>query len=270
MIIFGGFQQGNRTNQTSVYNFTTNTWENVEIPPGQPAPCARSGHSASVYNGNMYVFGGKDDSSEKLNDLWVYNIAEKKWVEVEPEGEIPFERSGHSSDVYGDYLCVFGGIWDVTKELNDLHLYSFNRNTWITLQASANSPTIGRSPVRNGNNTQPSFGTQNFALTNQQIRDSPQASPNRNDLDSPNKFNRSITKNNKSISKAMNTTNKKSRQNATAGGGVRPMNTLALLQKTQSLKYEGQIRLNSPTSDHMKRSFLIKNHDASNFDTYYQ
>ena len=48
------------------------------------------------------------------------------------------------------------------------------------------------------------------------------------------------------------------------------MNTLALLQKTQSLKYEGQIRLNSPTSDHMKRSFLIKNHDASNFDTYYQ
>ena len=48
------------------------------------------------------------------------------------------------------------------------------------------------------------------------------------------------------------------------------MNTLAILQKTQSLKYEGQIRLNSPTSDHMKRSFLIKNHDASNFDTYYQ
>ena len=48
------------------------------------------------------------------------------------------------------------------------------------------------------------------------------------------------------------------------------MNTLALLQKTQSLKYEGQIRLNSPTSDHMKRSFLIKNHDASNFDQYYQ
>ena len=28
--------------------------------------------------------------------------------------------------------------------------------------------------------------------------------------------------------------------------------------------------LNSPTSDHMKRSFLIKNHDASNFDSYYQ
>ena len=48
------------------------------------------------------------------------------------------------------------------------------------------------------------------------------------------------------------------------------MNTLAQLQKTQSLKYEGQISLDSPTSDHMKRSFLIKNHDDSKFDAYYQ
>ena len=48
MIIFGGFQQGNRTNQTSVYNFTTNQWENIDIAPGQPIPCSRSGHSASI------------------------------------------------------------------------------------------------------------------------------------------------------------------------------------------------------------------------------
>ena len=48
------------------------------------------------------------------------------------------------------------------------------------------------------------------------------------------------------------------------------MNTLATLQKTQSLKYDMPISLDSPTSDHMKRSFLIKNHDASNFDQYYQ
>ena len=133
MIIFGGFEQGTRSNQTSVYNFTTNQWENIEIGPGQSVPCARSGHSASISNGNMYVFGGKNEDSEKLNDLWVYNIADKKWAEIEPEGEFPFERSGHSSDVYDDYLVIFGGIWDVTKELNDLHLYSFTNNQWTTV-----------------------------------------------------------------------------------------------------------------------------------------
>lgn len=34
MVIFGGFQQGSRTNLTSVFNFTTNQWENIEIPMG--------------------------------------------------------------------------------------------------------------------------------------------------------------------------------------------------------------------------------------------
>ena len=87
-------------------------------------------------------------------------------------------------------------------------------------------------------------------------------------MDSPLKFQRSITKLNKSPTKGAASSNKK-RQN-TGQGQVRNLNTLALLQKTQSLKYEGQIRLNSPTSEHMKRSFLIKNHDASNFDQYYQ
>ena len=96
----------------------------------------------------MYVFGGKNDDSEKLNDLWVYNIAEKRWVEIEASGNIPFERSGHSSDIFDDHLVIFGGIWDVTKELNDLHLYNFSDNTWITLIEPANSPT--RSPVRGG------------------------------------------------------------------------------------------------------------------------
>ena len=146
----------------------------------------------------MYVFGGKNDDSEKLNDLWVYNLAEKRWVEIEAEGEVPFERSGHSSDICQDHLVVFGGIWDVTKELNDLHLYSFANNQWITVQASANSPTIGRSPVRGGtqNNLNPSFGGMAGAP-----RDSPMA---RHELDSPNKFNRSITKKNTSQSKAMN------------------------------------------------------------------
>lgn len=47
------------------------------------------------------------------------------------------------------------------------------------------------------------------------------------------------------------------------------MNTLAQLQKTQSLKYDGPIKLDSPASTMMKGSFLIKNHDVSNFDQYY-
>ena len=150
----------------------------------------------------MYVFGGKNEDSEKLNDLWVYNIADKRWAEIEAEGDIPFERSGHSADIFEDYLVIFGGIWDVTKELNDLHLYSFSRNEWITIQASANSPQIGRSPVRLAASA--GLGGQFSGMGGSGMRDSPTAvSPMRagNELDSPSKFNRSFTKRQNSMTK---------------------------------------------------------------------
>lgn len=39
--------------------------------------------------------------------------------------EVPLGRSGHMCDVYGDYMIMFGGIFEITKELNDLTVYDF-------------------------------------------------------------------------------------------------------------------------------------------------
>ena len=85
----------------------------------------------------MYVFGGKDEDSNKLNDLWVFNYNMLSWEKIElPQGgpEPPLPRSGHSAALYGDFMVIFGGIFEVTKELNDLHVYSIKKNQWITLQ----------------------------------------------------------------------------------------------------------------------------------------
>ena len=74
----------------------------------------------------MYVFGGKDSDSNKLNDLWAFNMKTAVWTKIVPEGNLtPCIRSGHSSVIYDGHLCVFGGIYEVTKELNDLYAYSF-------------------------------------------------------------------------------------------------------------------------------------------------
>ena len=55
-----------------------------------------------------------------------------------------------------------------------------------------------------------------------------------------------------------------------SGGGPKHMNALAQLQKTQSLHYNGVVKLNDATSVMMQDSFLIKNHNSANFDSYYQ
>lgn len=69
------------------------------------------------------MFGGQGDI-EKFNDLWKYSIHFNTWDQVIVETNVPIPRSGHSMSVYKHFIVIFGGIHEVTKELDDL--YSFN------------------------------------------------------------------------------------------------------------------------------------------------
>lgn len=84
-----------------------------------------------------------------LNDLWRYQPKEGKWTKVEcnqnPEG-----RRGHSMISYKEYIFLFGGIQDVTKEKNDVHIYSPSTSEWKKIHTTTNSiydcsPTLKKS-----------------------------------------------------------------------------------------------------------------------------
>ena len=47
-----------------------------------------------------------------------------KFRELPKEGDIPPERNGHTMEYFEGKLYVFGGIHDITWELDDLHIYS--------------------------------------------------------------------------------------------------------------------------------------------------
>lgn len=135
MIIFGGFCEGERTNEIVIYNMKTNMWQAVKLPANARKPSARSGHGAAYFNGTLYVFGGKDQDSNKLNDLWAFNLEGKYWDKVVPEeGLAPCIRSGLTACIYEGCFVIFGGILEVTKELNDIWAFSFQQNRWILVQ----------------------------------------------------------------------------------------------------------------------------------------
>jgi len=57
---------------------------------------------------------------------------------------VPQARSGHSCDVFeGQYLIIFGGIYEITKELNDLHMFDLTKRRWVTVFDESNSPVRG-------------------------------------------------------------------------------------------------------------------------------
>lgn len=49
-------------------------------------------------------------------------------------------RSGHSAQIYNDYMLIYGGIFEVTKELNDMHVFDFKNEKWLCLFEEIHSP----------------------------------------------------------------------------------------------------------------------------------
>ena len=65
-------------------------------------------------------------------------------------------RSGHTASLYQGYICIFGGIFEVTKELNDLHLYDIANNRWICLFMEKTECVTAQSPTKSMAMGQPS------------------------------------------------------------------------------------------------------------------
>lgn len=138
MTIFGGFVEGERTNEIFRYYFKDNRWEKVTVL-GKVQPCPRASHSAIVYGDTMIIFGGKDEENNKLNDLWSFNFTTYQWEEFEVNNP-PIARSGQSACLYKDMMLIFGGIFEVTKEVDDMHIFDIRNKRWIELFEEAVSP----------------------------------------------------------------------------------------------------------------------------------
>lgn len=102
-------------------------WACIETNNTPPIP--RSGHSAVIYNGSMYVFGGL--GAHRYNDLFKFDFDTKTWTEIKPkdESKLPSKRYKHSACIYENMMYIFGG-WDSSGKLNDMYRYIFDRNEW--------------------------------------------------------------------------------------------------------------------------------------------
>lgn len=114
------------------------------------------GHSASLYNEKMYIFGGEifeDDWGlvHYSNSLFEYNFDQNTWKEVKTHGSKPPPRSLHAGWIHDNKLYIFGGIYcnfnSLRKTyLEDLYCLNLSSMTWSMLKLSGNYP-VGRSEM---------------------------------------------------------------------------------------------------------------------------
>ena len=78
-------------------------------------PDGRESHAAAVFDGVMFIFGGRNKEGRDLGDLHLYNFAKRRWwcyhPTVDREAIIPSARSGHQMAVnwFSDKIYMFGG-----------------------------------------------------------------------------------------------------------------------------------------------------------------
>ena len=58
-----------------------------------------------------------------MNDIWAFNLTTFKYEKLNPKGDTPSERNGHTMEYHKGKIYVFGGIHDITWELDDLQIY---------------------------------------------------------------------------------------------------------------------------------------------------
>ncbi|GAQ89906.1 hypothetical protein KFL_005750070 [Klebsormidium nitens] len=116
------------------------------LQPTGPVPEARWGASATLMNGQLYLFGGASDE-ETLSDLWTLRL--DNWTWSRPSISLPTTpRAWHSATAVGQRLLVFGGERThahgnsmKTTSFNDVSVFDTDAMVWFAAHTTGQPPT---------------------------------------------------------------------------------------------------------------------------------
>ncbi|GMP66533.1 hypothetical protein CsSME_00026854 [Camellia sinensis var. sinensis] len=135
--VFGG-RDATHTELNELYSFDTVTNKWTLISSGDTGPAHRSYHSVTSDDRRVYVFGGCGVNG-RLNDLWAYDSAEKKWIKFPLPGENCKPRGGPGLAVAQGKIWVVYGFSGV--ELDDVHFFDPVNEKWVQVETSGEKPT---------------------------------------------------------------------------------------------------------------------------------
>lgn len=117
MVLFGGYCSVSKSRLNDFWYIKDGEWIEIET---ENLPEARSGHSM-VYdskNGQLILFGGKNDQGEFLNDTWIFK--DEEWKKIGDSG--PDARQSHRIVETKQGVLLFGGSNSSGESLSDTWL----------------------------------------------------------------------------------------------------------------------------------------------------
>lgn len=130
MVVFG--YKDTNTMSGGIYDPITKTWELIEAAG---APIYRRYFDISASSGDLYVWGGENDSGNRFNEIYRYNFSTKTWQEIYSLVNGPGAGVGNILAyayvaLTGSHLVVWGG-YDSNWQLTDVgYRYNLATNAW--------------------------------------------------------------------------------------------------------------------------------------------
>ncbi|CAF0900894.1 unnamed protein product [Adineta ricciae] len=107
-------------------------------------PKARSSHTLTAIDNNLYVFGGEHEPRVPIdNDVWQFSISDNHWKRLMVNsGDRPAARVGHAAAAVEHKLFIFGGRLSVDMKestLNELYSFDVDLNEWTQYKKTSDA-----------------------------------------------------------------------------------------------------------------------------------
>ncbi|KAI5104267.1 kelch repeat-containing protein isoform X1 [Silurus meridionalis] len=129
-----------------IFNPEMAIWYQPIVNGDKPAP--RSGHSACVMQGKIFIFGGWD-TPVCFNDMFMLDLCLMEFSAVKTSGSAPSPRSWHGCAVLSESRFLVHGGYDGNHALSDTFLFNTDTNCWTSLTCSwlTKTPRAGHSII---------------------------------------------------------------------------------------------------------------------------
>lgn len=139
----GGSTNGHTSgfvNWTDVYDPASDTWKALA-----DAPHKRDHFQAGIYEGKMYVIGGRRTNlagdklfSDTEQSVDVYDISGNSWKTLDPSSDLPTPRAGSATLVIQNKILIIGGESKQAKAHQEVEAFDPAQNIWIKMPPLAN------------------------------------------------------------------------------------------------------------------------------------
>lgn len=152
LVLFGGRTSAGIVGDTWIFNISSRTWskisetlavDNTTIPEKRFSMVCGTWKPVDNSEESFYISTGEGRSGQSkvfFNDVVRFNLANKKWIKLDPKTSVrPEKRYGSGGGIYKDGNAIFVTHGFADERYSNTFKFDLNTNEWIEVFSGTNS-----------------------------------------------------------------------------------------------------------------------------------